>query len=53
MDFAKTGCFGEPPWEAYAIYAFLTIGVALFAWTALRRPSRPTWSLTGRRRRGR
>jgi membrane protein implicated in regulation of membrane protease activity len=47
MNFARTDCFPGTPWWAFAIYAFITVAVLLFAWKALRPPSRPTWSLNG------
>jgi hypothetical protein len=47
MNYSKVDP-GPPDWT-FAIYAFITIAVVLFAWKALRSPSRPTWSLPGRR----
>jgi hypothetical protein len=40
MNYSKVDP-GPPDWT-FAIYAFITIAVVLFAWKALRSPSRPT-----------
>jgi hypothetical protein len=51
MNYSKVDP-GPPDWTI-AIYAFIMIAVVLFAWKALPSPSRPTWSLNGRRQRRR
>ncbi len=54
MDFAKTDCFGSGlSLEGLVVFAVLMIAGGLYAWTSLRPPRPPEWSLTGRpRRRG-
>lgn len=52
MEFAKMDCFsGGPSLEALVIFTVLMIAGALYAWSSLRRPRSPSWSLTGRTRR--
>lgn len=49
MDFAKTDCFGSgPALEGFVIFAVLMIAGSLYAWTSLRPPRPPAWSLTGK-----